>query len=169
MNAEQLQTFVLGLPDVVETMQWGANLVFWMGDKAVGGKMFALVNLEDTMLGSSKRAVISYAAGPERCQELLEIEGVFPAPYLARVHWVAVEHWGVFRRSEWEAELTAARNLTEAKLPDKVRQTLALPKAELKRLIVAGRKLRAEKDAKEAVRKAAKKAGTKKSPKKTGH
>jgi predicted DNA-binding protein (MmcQ/YjbR family) len=169
MNAEQLQTFVLGLPDVVETMQWGANLVFWMGDKAVGGKMFALVSLEDDFVGTKRPAVISYAAGPERYQELLEIEGVYPAPYFARIHWVAVERWDVFRRSEWEAELTAARNLTEAKLPAKVRQTLALPKAELKRLIAAGRKLRAEKDAKEAIRKAANKTGTKKSPKNAGH
>ena len=34
--------FLLQLPHVVETMQWGANLVFWVGDKAIGGKMFAL-------------------------------------------------------------------------------------------------------------------------------
>ncbi|SNS26569.1 Predicted DNA-binding protein, MmcQ/YjbR family [Granulicella rosea] len=154
MNAEQLQTFVLGLPDVVETMQWGANLVFWVGDKAVGGKMFALVSLEDDFLGTSREAVISFAAGPERCQELLEIEGVIPAPYFARIHWVAVRSWDVFRRAEWEAELTAARNLTEAKLPKKVRETLALPKAELKRVVAARRKVLAEKAAKKAAKKA---------------
>ena len=42
MDAERLREYVLSLPHVVETMQWGANLVYWVGDKAIGGKMFAL-------------------------------------------------------------------------------------------------------------------------------
>ena len=42
MDAERLREYLLRLPNVVETMQWGANLVFWVGDKAIGGKMFAV-------------------------------------------------------------------------------------------------------------------------------
>jgi predicted DNA-binding protein (MmcQ/YjbR family) len=155
MNVESLQTFVLGLPDVVETMQWGANLVFWVGDKAVGGKMFALINLDEGRLGGG--AAISYAAGQERFNELLEIEGVRPAPYLARAHWVAVERWDIFRTSEWHSELAAARDIVAAKLPPKVRATLALPEGELKRAVVAGRKVMAEKAAAEEAKKAARK------------
>ena len=45
MNVELLRAFLLSLPHVEETMQWGDNLVFWVGDKAIGGKMFALANL----------------------------------------------------------------------------------------------------------------------------
>ena len=41
MDAERVREYLLQLPHVVETMQWGANLVFWVGDKAIGGKMFA--------------------------------------------------------------------------------------------------------------------------------
>ena len=47
MDAERLRAYLLILPHVAETMQWGANLVFWAGDKAIGGKMFALVNLDE--------------------------------------------------------------------------------------------------------------------------
>ena len=47
MDAEKVREYLLKLPDVEETMQWGANLVFWVGDKAIGGKMFALVNLDE--------------------------------------------------------------------------------------------------------------------------
>jgi predicted DNA-binding protein (MmcQ/YjbR family) len=47
MTAERLRAYILTLPHVVETMQWGANLVFWAGGKAIGGKMFALINLYD--------------------------------------------------------------------------------------------------------------------------
>ncbi len=45
MDAERARAFLLTLPHVVETEQWGHNLVFWVGDKAIGGKMFALINL----------------------------------------------------------------------------------------------------------------------------
>ena len=51
MDAERLREYVLSLPHVVETMQWGANLVFWVGDKAIGGKMFALANLDEDHRG----------------------------------------------------------------------------------------------------------------------
>ena len=61
--------------------------------------MFALVNLD-----ADGKAVISYSAGPERYSELLEAEGIIPAPYMARIYWVAVERWDVFRLTEWETE-----------------------------------------------------------------
>ena len=75
MNVELLRAFLLSLPHVEETMQWGDNLVFWVGDKAIGGKMFALANLSPDSHG-----VLSFAAGPERYAELLEIEASFPLP-----------------------------------------------------------------------------------------
>jgi predicted DNA-binding protein (MmcQ/YjbR family) len=136
MDAERIRAYLLTLPHAVETMQWGANLVFWIGDKAIGGKMFALVNLD-----ADGKAVISYSAGPERYTELLETEGIFPAPYMARIYWVAVERWNVFRTPEWEQELSAAHALTFAKLPPKTRTVLALPAKERTHLIADRRRL----------------------------
>lgn len=130
MDVEQIRERLLKMPHVVETMQWGANLVFWVGDKRIGGKMFALINLE-----GDHRAVISYCAGPERYAELLERESIFPAPYLARAHWVAVERWNVFRATEWQSELEAAHAIIRVKLPKRVQNILALPPREQKRLI----------------------------------
>ena len=137
MDAERIRAFLLTLPHVVETMQWGANLVFWVGDKAIGGKMFALINLDD----DQNRQVISYSAGPERYAELLELDGIFPAPYMARIHWIAAQRWSVFRAHEWEQQLRAAYDLTFAKLPPKTRTALALPKGQQKKFIVERRKL----------------------------
>jgi predicted DNA-binding protein (MmcQ/YjbR family) len=142
MDAERIRTFLLTLPHAVDTMQWGANLVFWVGDKAIGGKMFALVNLD-----ADGNAVISYSAGPERYSELLETEGIVPAPYMARIYWVAIERWNVFRMPEWEQELRAAHTLTFNKLPPGVRAALALPATQQKRLIAERRKLLAAKAA----------------------
>jgi predicted DNA-binding protein (MmcQ/YjbR family) len=132
MDAEKLRAMLLKLPHVVETMQWGDNLVLWVGDKAIGGKMFAVVDL------GKGGPVMSYAAGPERFVELVEREGIIPAPYLARAHWVAVERWDVFRTSEWQSELEAAHALIEAKLPKRTRDVLAMPDA--KKLIAARKK-----------------------------
>ena len=131
MDADQVRTFLLTLPHVVETMQWGDNLVFWVGDKAIGGKMFALVNLDNSV----SHGVISYSAGPERYPELLEIDGLYPAPYMARIYWVAAERWNVLRNAEWQDELRSAHAITLAKLPPKVHRTLALPAREYKRLV----------------------------------
>jgi len=143
MDAERLRAYLLRLPHVVETMQWGANLVFWVGDKAIGGKMFAVLSLDD-----GQKAVLSLAAGPERYAELLEIEGVFPAPYLARAHWVALKHWGVFRSSELEDLLEHGRRLIYDKLPRKTREVLAMPPPAQRKLLKEKKKLLAARGAK---------------------
>ncbi len=102
---------------------------------------------------------VSYAAGQERFYELCERDGLVPAPYMARIFWVAAERWDALRDKDWEEELRAGHWLVLEKLPKKVRKTLQLPKAELKRAVDAGRKRKADWEAKEAIRKAAKKAG----------
>jgi predicted DNA-binding protein (MmcQ/YjbR family) len=136
MDVERVRGFLLGLPHVVETMQWGDNLVFWVGDKAVGGKMFCLLNLE-----AGTHGVISYSAGPERFAELVEVEGMVPAPYMARIFWVAAERWEVLRNSEWESELRAAHAITLAKLPKGVLAVLAMPERARAKVIAEKRKV----------------------------
>jgi len=136
MNVELLRAFLLRLPHVEETMQWGDNLVFWVGDKAIGGKMFALANLSP-----DSRGVLSFAAGPERYAELLEIEGVFPAPYLARIYWAAIERYDVITASELKDHLRNAHTLTYNKLPRRTKDVLAMSAAERRKLIAARRRL----------------------------
>jgi len=122
MDAERARAFLLTLPHVAETLQWGDNLVFWVGDKSIGGKMFALVNLS-----ADAHGVISFAAGCERAPDLLELEGFYPAPYLARAHWVATADWNALRPAEWQAELCNAHAVIFAKLPKRTRDVLTLP------------------------------------------
>jgi predicted DNA-binding protein (MmcQ/YjbR family) len=132
MDAESLRAFLLSLPEVVETMQWGDNLVFWVGDKAIGGKMFALASLTPDHGG-----VLSFAAGPERFAELVEQEGVFPAPYFARAHWVAIERWTTLSITELKEHLRHARDLVYEKLPKRTKAMLAMSRGEKKKLIAA--------------------------------
>jgi predicted DNA-binding protein (MmcQ/YjbR family) len=136
MDAEQVRESLLKLPHVEETMQWGANLVFWVGDKAIGGKMFALVNLDEDGKG-----VISFHAGPERYPELLENDGVIPAPYMARIFWVALARWDAIPGRELLELLAQARELVYAKLPKRTKDVLAMPPTARKKLIAERRKL----------------------------
>lgn len=120
MDAERARAFLLTLPHVAETLQWGDNLVFWVGDKSIGGKMFAVMNL-----AADAHGVVSFAATPERFAELVEQEGLTPAPYLARASWVAAEGWSCLRPAEWQAEFTNAHAVVFARLPKRTREKLA--------------------------------------------
>ncbi|HEX3987000.1 MAG TPA: MmcQ/YjbR family DNA-binding protein [Acidobacteriaceae bacterium] len=134
MDAEKLRAFLLSLPDAVETMQWGDNLVFWVGAKAIGGRMFAIVNLD------APNQVVSFAAGPERFAELVEREGVVPAPYLARAYWVALERWTTLPATELKELLRAARAMVYEKLPKRTKAVLAVAPGERKKPIAARRR-----------------------------
>ena len=136
MDAERARQMLLKLPHVAETMQWGDNLVFWVGDKALGGKMFVLIDL------GGRGPVVSFAAGPEHMAELVETEGFRPAPYLARAHWVAAERWDVVPQREWQALFHAAHGIVYGKLPTSTQQVIALPAKE-RALIAAERSKKA--------------------------
>ena len=162
MDAERARELLRQLPLVEETTQWGNNLVFWVGDKAIGGKMFALINLDF----DAHRRVMSFSAGPERFHELIENEGVIPAPYMARLHWVAMERWGAIPGRELEDLLRDARDLTYEKLPQRTKDILALPAAQFAKLLKVKKKLLAEKAQREAAAKEAAASAKKKAAKK---
>lgn len=137
MDNERIREICLALPNVVETLNWGHYLVYWAADRDLGGKIFAITDVD-----GGGPVVLSFHAGPERFHELLEIEGIRPAPHLARAHWVALERWDVLRPREIEAELRAAHQLILAKLPKRTQILLALPKKERDQLLRQRRKAR---------------------------
>ena len=103
----------MSLPHVTEQIQWGEHLVF-----KVGGKCFAIANLGP--VGN----VISFKCSPEEFAELTEHDGIMPAPYLARAHWVALETFEALRARELQERLTAAHQHVFVKLSKKLRQQL---------------------------------------------
>ena len=122
MDTERARAFLLTLPHVCETMQWGESLVFWVGDKAIGGKMFTLIRLD-----ARDGPVVSFAAGAEHASELCEIDGLRPAPYLARAGWVAADSWHALRSREWQDRFIHAHTVVLGKLPARTRAVLELP------------------------------------------
>jgi predicted DNA-binding protein (MmcQ/YjbR family) len=125
MDNERIRELCMALPHVTETVNWGHHLVYWVADRDIGGKMFAMTDLEGT-----GRGVLWFHAGPERFHELVETEGIIPSPYLAKAYWVTVERWNVLRPRTYEEELRRAHALIYSKLSKRTRTLLEMPEKE---------------------------------------
>ncbi len=130
MDNERIREFCMGLPHVAETFAWGHHAVYWVGDRDLGGKMFALTDLD-----GSGEGVLTFHCGEERFHELLEREGIRPAPYSARYFWVTLERWDALRPREIEDELTRSHALIYAKLGARTKAILELPAQERAKIL----------------------------------
>jgi len=132
MDNERIREICMSLPHVKETVNWGHHLVYWAGDRDLGGKMFAMTDLDGT-----GRGVLWFHCGAERFHELLETEGIIASPYLAKAWWVTLERWDVLRPRVIEEELRCAHALIYAKLSVRTRAVLELPENEGKKELAA--------------------------------
>ena len=114
MDIEWVRKHCLSLPHTTETVQWGFDLVF-----KIGGKMYAVMPLEPGY------NFISFKCSAESFAELVEREGIIPAPYMARAQWVALERQEALPRAEVKRLLGEAYRLVLAKLPRKTQAALA--------------------------------------------
>ena len=114
MDIESVRKFCLSLPHVTEDVQWESDLLF-----RIGNKIFAVVALDPA---TNHR--MSLKCTPEKFTELVEQEGIVPAPYVARYHWVALETFDALPASELKDLLTTAYELVRDKLPKRVRDLL---------------------------------------------
>jgi predicted DNA-binding protein (MmcQ/YjbR family) len=115
MTIDSVREYCLSLPHATEDLKWGDNLLF-----RVGGKMFALMTLEP-----EAEVRLSFKCTPEKYAELLEQQGIVPAPYLARAHWVGLESLPVLYDADLRDLLRQAYETVFAGLPRKTREQLA--------------------------------------------
>jgi len=114
MDLEKIRQYCLSLPHVTERVQWGNDLLF-----SIGGKMFAVAGLD-----AKYPTKLSFKCTPEKFAELVEQEGIIPAPYVARYHWVALETKNALTSSELKHQLRRSYELVFEKLPKKTRTAL---------------------------------------------
>jgi predicted DNA-binding protein (MmcQ/YjbR family) len=115
MDIESTHAFCLSFPHVTEEVLWGNDLVF-----KIGGKMFAVIGLD-----SASDHCMSFKCTPEKFAELIERNGIVPAPYVARYHWVALESFDALREKELKALLSNSYDLVFEKLPKKMKAQLS--------------------------------------------
>ena len=113
MDIEWVREYCLSLPHTTERLQWGDALVL-----KVGGKMYAVASLEP------HGTWLSFKCSSEKFHELIERQGIIPAPYLARAQWVALETEEALPRAELKQLLSEAHDLIFAKLPQKAKAAL---------------------------------------------
>ena len=113
MNIEELREFCLSFPHATEDVKWGSDLCF-----CVGEKMFAVTGLD------SGGKQISFKCTPEKFAELTERDGIIPAPYVARYHWVFVEKPDALSETELKDLISKSFFLVLERLPPGVRRSL---------------------------------------------
>lgn len=109
-----LADFCRSLPHVTEDIKWGKDLCF-----SIGGKLFAVFNSENM-------ANLSFKTTPEKFAMLTAIDGVQPAPYVARYHWVAVSRAHAMPAGVLKLLIGESYELVAAGLPAKIRERLGL-------------------------------------------
>jgi predicted DNA-binding protein (MmcQ/YjbR family) len=120
MNIEAIQKYCMSFPSATEGIKWENDLAFMIAEK-----MFAVVALHP-----SENGRLSFKCTPEEYAILVEREGIVPAPYMARNHWVSVTDSKALTQSECKRLLRDSYEMVRAKLPRKVQATLAAKKEE---------------------------------------
>ena len=120
MNVDWVRAHCLALPHTTEEILWGDDLVF-----KIGGKMYAVVVLPSHSKAPGHKVVMSFKCTPAVFAELVELPGIIPAPYSARMHWVALEREDALPRAEIKRLIRQSYELVIAKLPKKKQAELA--------------------------------------------
>lgn len=115
MDIESVRSYCLSFPHVTEDIQWEHDLLF-----RIGGKIFTTV-----VLDPSHPYRLSFKCTPERFAELIEKEGIDPAPYVARYHWVALQSYDSLSKAEIEQFIRDSYHMVFEKLPKKIKAQLS--------------------------------------------
>jgi len=114
MKLAAMQAFSRSLPEVKEDVKWGADLCF-----TIDTRMFAVFGTRD-----GKAFNVGFKCDPERFLELTDQDGIIPAPYLAKAHWVLVEKSSALSDAQAKALIRRSYELIVAKLSKRRQQQL---------------------------------------------
>jgi predicted DNA-binding protein (MmcQ/YjbR family) len=117
MNLESVRSYCLSLPHTTEDIQWGNDLLF-----RIAGKIFVAMSLEPPHS-------LSFKCAPEKFDELIEMPGIIPAPYMARNKWVMLERLDALAEPEIKILIANSYEMILSKLPKKTQTELGSSKA----------------------------------------
>lgn len=117
MTLDRFRALCLSHPGATEQMQWSVDAVF-----KVGGKMFAVACTDHVQYPQAK--MCSFKCNDDTFAELVEREGIVPAPYLARAKWVALDQWSALTDKEISTYVAASYALVRHGLPKRVQLAL---------------------------------------------
>jgi predicted DNA-binding protein (MmcQ/YjbR family) len=112
MTPASLEKLCMSLRGVTRSIKWQNDLCYLVGEK-----MFCVTSVEGFRF-------VSFKTSPEHFSELIERNGIIPAPYSARHFWVLVEDPKALRPQEWLNCITHSYQLVFDKLPKKKKDSL---------------------------------------------
>jgi predicted DNA-binding protein (MmcQ/YjbR family) len=104
MTIEEIQQIADELDQVVVDLKWQSDLCF-----NIGGKMFFVIAPDKIPVS------VSFKTDEETYYRLLEKDGFFPAPYLARYFWVLVDDINRLTKKEWKVYMQTAYEMVKSK------------------------------------------------------
>lgn len=107
MNIELIRDLALSLPSATEGVKWGNDLCFMIGEK-----MFCVVSLDPPLKVSLKVTDAEF-------DDLINTEGILPAPYVAKHKWIMIEDTSVFNKKKWKFYIAQSYDLVKSKLTKK--------------------------------------------------
>ena len=116
MNLDSIRNYCLSLPHATEDIPWGNDLLF-----RISGKIFAAMSLDPPHS-------LSFKCTPEKFDELIEFEGIIPAPYMARNKWVMLERLDALNDAEIKRLIQNSYEMIFSKLTKKAQAELAEPR-----------------------------------------
>jgi predicted DNA-binding protein (MmcQ/YjbR family) len=105
MNVDSVRGYCLSFPQARENLQWGDDLCF-----KVAGKIFAILSLDAVPQS------LCFKCTPEKFVELVEHDGIRPAPYVGRYKWVLVQRLDVLGDEELEDLIRQSYEMVAAKV-----------------------------------------------------
>jgi predicted DNA-binding protein (MmcQ/YjbR family) len=112
MDLDSIRNYCLSLPHATEDIQWGNDLLF-----RISGKIFTGISLDPPHS-------LSFKCTPEKFDELIELDGIIPAPYTARNKWVMLERLEALNDSELKRLIKISYEMIFAKLTKKAQTEL---------------------------------------------
>jgi predicted DNA-binding protein (MmcQ/YjbR family) len=112
MTPATLEQLCMKFPGTTQDIKWGNDLCY-----LVGKKMYCVTGVNPPL-------TVLFKVLPEEFVELTDREGVVPAPYMARNHWVLVEIPGALSEKEWRHYIRQSYELVFSGLTKKLQQQI---------------------------------------------
>tara|TARA_R110002096_G_scaffold435770_1_gene662595 strand:- start:63997 stop:64353 length:357 start_codon:yes stop_codon:yes gene_type:complete len=117
MTREEFDVFSKSLKSTTHVVQWGDASVW-----KVGGKVFAI----HSGLGEDNAHTLSFKCSELNFQILCELDGIIPAPYLARGNWVQIVSKEAMCNEDVKDYIRSSYTIISQKLTKKIQDELGL-------------------------------------------
>ena len=106
MKVDAVRAYCLSFPQATENLQWGDDLCF-----KIRGKIFAILGL------TAVPQKLCFKCTPETFADLIEREGIQPAPYVGRYKWVILDRLDALNSEEMKDLIRQSHAMVATKAP----------------------------------------------------